>query len=292
MESSPAGDLDVLYQPITLNKLQLKNRIVMAPMCSRLPTPEGEVTQAMLDHYRERARGGAAMLIIEFARVDDEASSAEWNMLSASSDRFSVGLSLLAETIKLYGARACLQLAHAGRQSSYANPCWAPSPIPDLMYQALMGPRYQVKEVSKSEIQKVIESFAEAALRAKNAGFDAVEIHGAHGYLITGFMSPYSNHRTDEFGGAFENRMRFPLAIVRRCRELVGPRFPLLFRYNADDGVPNGITIDEAQRFARMLEDAGVDAHHVTASIGESWEMCEPPIYVGRGSLVHLAEEV
>ncbi|HTY53974.1 MAG TPA: FAD-dependent oxidoreductase [Candidatus Binataceae bacterium] len=292
MKDSPRVDLSVLYQPIALNKLNLKNRIVMAPMCSRLPTPEGEVTQAMLDHYRERARGGAAMLIIEFARVDDNASSAEWNMLSASSDRFSVGLSLLAETIKLYGARACLQLAHAGRQSSYAEPCLAPSAIPDLMYQALMGSRYQVREITPNEIHQVIESFANAALRAKNAGFDAVEIHGAHGYLITGFMSPYSNHRSDEFGGTFENRMRFPLAIVRRCRELVGPRFPLLFRYNADDGVPKGITLDEAIRFAQMLEAAGIDAHHVTASIGESWELCEPPIYVARGSLVHLAEAV
>jgi 2,4-dienoyl-CoA reductase-like NADH-dependent reductase (Old Yellow Enzyme family) len=133
-EAQPAPDLSALFQPIKIGKLTLKNRIIMAPMCSRLPTPEGEVTQAMLDHYRERARGGAAMLIIEFARVDDKLSSAEWNMLSASSDRFSVGLSLLAETIKLYGARACLQLAHAGRQSSYADPCLASvgHPGPDV----------------------------------------------------------------------------------------------------------------------------------------------------------------
>src|SRR5262249_24334394 len=225
-------------------------------------------------------------------RIDDELSSAEWGMLSASSDRFSVGLSLLAESIKLHGARAALQLAHAGRQSSYANPCLAPSPIPDHMYQAPLRTRYHVREIKVEEIEAITEAFAEAALRAKNAGFDAVEIHGAHGYLLTTFLSPYANHRTDAYGGTLENRARFPLAVVRRMRQLVGPDFPLLYRCNGDDGVPGGFNIGEARRFAIMLEEAGIDAHHVSASIGESWEVCEPPIYVERGSLVHLATAI
>ena len=164
----PTTDFSPLFNPIKIGKLALKNRIIMAPMCSRLPTADGEVTPALIDHYRVRAKGGAAMLIIEFARIDDDLSSAEWGMLSASSDRFSVGLGLLAETITLNGARACLQLAHAGRQSSYAEPCLSPSAIPDLMYQELIGERYQVREITIKEIVGVIQSFAEAAMRAEN----------------------------------------------------------------------------------------------------------------------------
>jgi 2,4-dienoyl-CoA reductase-like NADH-dependent reductase (Old Yellow Enzyme family)/thioredoxin reductase len=285
-------DFSPLFNPIKIGKLTLKNRIVMAPMCSRLPTADGEVTPALIDHYRVRAKGGAAMLIIEFARIDDELSSAEWGMLSASSDRFSVGLGLLAETITLNGARACLQLAHAGRQSSYAEPCLSPSAIPDLMYQELMGERYKVREITVAEIEGVIRSFAEAAARAKMAGFEAVEIHGAHGYLPGTFLSPYGNHRKDKYGGSLGNRARVSLDIVRETRALVGPDFPILYRYNGDDFVPGGFEIEEAKELALMLEDAGIDAHHVSGSIGESWEECEPPIYVPRGNLAHLAAAV
>lgn len=285
-------EFSVLFQPIEIGRLKLKNRIVMAPMCSRLPTADGEVTQAMIDHYRERSKGGAAMLIIEFARVDDKLSSAEWGMLSASSDKFAVGLGHLAETITLNGARACLQLAHAGRQSSYADPCLSPSAIPDKMYEAALGDRYRVREITVPEIEEVTEAFGHAALRAKTAGFEAVEIHGAHGYLPGTFLSPYGNHRGDAYGGSLENRARFPLAIVRRMRELVGPDFPIIFRYNGDDFVPGGFAIEEAREFARMLEAVGVDAHHVAGGIGESWEETEPPIYVRRGSMAHLAAAI
>ena len=286
------ADFSPLFEPIKIGKLNLKNRIVMAPMCSRLPTADGEVTQALIDHYEVRAKGGASMLIIEFAHVDDKLSSAEWGMLSASSDRYLVGLSLLAETITINGARACLQLAHAGRQSSYSEPCLSPSAIPDKMYKALMGERYQVREITPDEIEEVLDKFAEGTLRAKNAGFEAVEIHGAHGYLPGTFLSSYGNQRTDEWGGSLENRTRFSLEIVRRSRVLVGPDFPIIYRYNGDDFVPGGFGIEEACEFAVMLEEVGIDAHHVSGSIGESWEECEPPIYVERGNLVHLAEAV
>jgi 2,4-dienoyl-CoA reductase-like NADH-dependent reductase (Old Yellow Enzyme family)/thioredoxin reductase len=288
----PTTDFSPLFNPIKIGKLALKNRIVMAPMCSRLPTADGEVTPALIDHYRVRAKGGAAMLIIEFARIDDDLSSAEWGMLSASSDRFSVGLGLLAETITLNGARACLQLAHAGRQSSYAEPCLSPSAIPDLMYQELIGERYQVREITIKEIAGVIQSFAEAAMRAKIAGFEAIEIHGAHGYLPGTFLSSYGNHRTDKYGGSLENRARVSLDIVRETRALVGPNFPIIYRYNGDDFVRGGFEIEEAKELALMLEDVGIDAHHVSGSIGESWEECEAPIYVPRGNLAHLASAV
>ncbi len=286
------ADLSPLFEPIKIGKLNLKNRIVMAPMCSRLPTADGEVTQALIDHYAVRAKGGASMLIIEFAHVDEKFSSAEWGMLSASSDRYLVGLSLLAETITLNGARACLQLAHAGRQSSYAQPCLSPSAVPDKVYAALYGDHYQVREITPDEIEEVLDKFAEAARRAKNAGFEAVEIHGAHGYLPGTFLSPYGNKRTDEWGGSLENRARFSLEIVRRSRALVGPDFPIIYRYNGDDFSPEAFAIEEAREFALMLETEGINAHHVSGSIGESWEECCAPIYAPRGNLVHLADAV
>ena len=125
-----------------------------------------------------------------------------------------------------------------------------------------------------------------------HCGFEAVEIHAAHGYLPNNFLTPCANERTDAYGGSLENRARFSLEMVRCMRDYAGPDFPIIYRYNGDDYVPNGFGITEAKEFALMLEEAGVDAHHVTAGIGESWEYCDPPIYVERGSLVPLAQAV
>ena len=281
-----------LFEPIKIGKLKLENRIVMAPMCSRLHTANGEVTQATLDHYRVRARGGAAMLIIEATRIDDKYSSNEWNVLSASGERFGVGLSHLAETIEENGCIPAIQLIHAGRQSSNISPCIAPSPIPDGLYQKYLGDRYEVREITPREIDEVIDAFGKATALVKHCGFKAVEIHAAHGYLPNNFLTPCANERTDQYGGSLENRARFSLEMVRCMRDYVGPDFPIIFRYNGDDYVPNGFGISEAKEFALMLEDAGIDAHHVTAGIGESWEYCDPPIYVERGSLVPLAQAI
>ena len=289
MSSNPYAPL---FDPIKIGKLKLPNRIVMAPMCSRLHTADGEVTQATLDHYRVRARGGAAMLIIEATRIDDKYSSNEWNVLSASSERYVVGLSHLAETIQENGCIPGIQLVHAGRQSSNVSPCIAPSAIPDGLYQKYLGDRYEVREITPQEIDEVIDAFGKATALVKHCGFEAVEIHAAHGYLPNNFLTPAANERTDAYGGSLENRARFSLEMVRCMREYVGPDFPIIFRYNGDDYVENGFEITEAKKFALMLEEAGVDAHHVTAGIGESWEYCDPPIYVERGSLVHLAEAV
>ena len=288
----PGRAIAPLFEPIKIGKLKLENRIVMAPMCSRLHTADGEVTQATLDHYRVRACGGAAMLIIEATRIDDKYSSNEWNVLSASSERYLVGLSMLAETIQINGCIPAIQLIHAGRQSSNVSPCIAPSAIPDGLYQSALGDRYQVREITPKEIDEVIEAFGKATLLVKNAGFEAVEIHAAHGYLPNNFLTPCANLRTDAYGGSLENRARFSLDMVRCMRDHVGPDFPIIFRYNGDDYVPNGFDITEAKEFALMLEEAGIDAHHVTGGIGESWEYCEPPIYVERGTLVPLAEAI
>ena len=289
MSSNPYAPL---FDPIKIGKLKLPNRIVMAPMCSRLHTADGEVTQATLDHYRVRARGGAAMLIIEATRIDDKYSSNEWNVLSASSERYVVGLSHLAETIQENGCIPGIQLVHAGRQSSNVSPCIAPSAIPDGLYQKYLGDRYVVREITPQEIDEVIDAFGKATALVKHCGFEAVEIHAAHGYLPNNFLTPSANERTDAYGGSLENRARFSLEMVRCMRDYVGPDFPIIYRYNGDDYVKNGFEITEAKEFALMLEEAGIDAHHVTAGIGESWEYCDPPIYVERGSLVHLAEAV
>ena len=149
-----------------------------------------------------------------------------------------------------------------------------------------------MRALKPEEIQDLVERFSETALRAKMAGMDGVEFHGAHGYLISEFMSPHTNQRVDEWGGTFERRMRFPLRIIERTREKVGPRFPLSFRFSADEFVPGGITLDDAKKIALYLEDAGIDVLHVSAGIYESMSRILEPMRFEEGWRTYLAAEI
>src|SRR4030067_3180167 len=187
---------------------------------------DGCVTDRIIKHYGELARGGAGLIIVGYAYIDDKASKSGVCQLGASSCEHQPGLGWLAETIKENGAKACLQICHGGKQTFLgAPPLKAPSRIP---WEEIYAAGVPVpEELFIEEIEEIVEAFGDAALRAKGAGFDMVEVHGGHGYLIANFLSPRDNKRSDWYGGSLENRMRFLVQVVRNIRKKVGADYPL-----------------------------------------------------------------
>lgn len=278
-----------LLEPIRVGTMSLRNRIVMPPMEARLNRPDGSVTKVMIDYYSERARGGVGAIIVQNSYIDTRESRSALNQLGVYSDHLIAGLNELAEAIKACGAAALLQIGHGGRQcapEATGRQPVAPSAIP-CRHVGVMP-----TELTLTEIEEIQNAFAEAARRVKQAGFDGVEIHGAHGYLICQFLSPYTNERTDKYGGGLENRALFALEVVRKVRDKVGGGFTVGYRMSADEYVPRGLTLEETSRFAGMLEKAGVDYVHVSAGIYESMPHIVPPMYLERAHLVHLAEGI
>lgn len=276
-----------LCEPVTVGKYKFKNRMVMAPMESRLCTVDGDVTKEMCDYYAERAKGGVAAVIVENTYVDQIAARSSLVSSGLYSDHLIAGKFKLAESIKDNGAVAILQLSHGGIQASAAAvpgvQCVGPSPVASKFVGRVP------KELSIEEIEAIEDAFAQAARRAKQAGFDGVEIHGAHGYLICSFLSPYTNKRNDIYGGNLENRARFPRNIIRKIREQTGNDFLLGYRISGEEKVEGGFTIQEACKFGQMIEEQ-VDYIHVSVGNYESmatWMIS--PLYMPQAPIVDLA---
>jgi 2,4-dienoyl-CoA reductase-like NADH-dependent reductase (Old Yellow Enzyme family)/thioredoxin reductase len=278
-----------LLEPFKLGPLQLRNRFVMAPMCTRLARPDGSVTHKMIDYYTERAKGGVGLIIIEYSYLDEAESKAAISQLGVQNDHMITGLSDLAEAIHAEGASTVLQICHAGNQTTPfmmgLQPV-APSAVP-CQFLGVMP-----RELDLDEIELIQDSFAEAARRAKQAGFDGVELHGAHGYLMDQFLSPITNKRTDVYGGALENRALFALETLQRVKEKVGEGFVVGYRMSADEFMPDGLRIEETVMFAGLLSAAGVDYVNVTAGVYDSLPEFIQPVYVPRAYLVPYAAAV
>jgi 2,4-dienoyl-CoA reductase-like NADH-dependent reductase (Old Yellow Enzyme family)/thioredoxin reductase len=258
-----------LFQPITINGLELKNRITMMPMGTKLQSSIGEVTQNLIDYYEEVAKGGTGLIIVQAAYVEDEPTV---DRLRIDSNKFVPGLNELAETIKFWGVRAAIQLNHPG-----------------YLFSKGLG----IDRLEDDRIQKNIEDFEKASERAKRAGFEMVEIHGAHGYLIAQFLSGLTNTRVDGYGGTLEKRMTFAVHILRKVRGAVGEEFPVSFRISADEFLPGGITLDDSMKIAAALEREGVDLISVTAGKRpETTERSVQPMALPRGCLTPLSFSV
>lgn len=283
----PSQHFPHLFSPLDIKGLQLKNRVVMAPMGNRYPSYYYQVTQRLRDYYAERAKGGAGLIIVQFTCVAPEGRGSFY-LTGLWDDSFIPGLRALVEDIHEAGAKVAVQLAHAGaagRSLFTGTRPVAPSAI------ALKGGEMP-KALSVSEIEELVESFGQAARRARDAGFDAVEFHAAHGYLLNQFLSPLWNQREDRYGGSLENRARFLLEILARTRQLLGESFPIMVRLCADEFLPGGISLSEGCATARLLEAAGVDVLDVTAGIGETSAGSVPSTFVPPGTLVPLAAAV
>jgi 2,4-dienoyl-CoA reductase-like NADH-dependent reductase (Old Yellow Enzyme family) len=274
--------MPTLFEPLIAGRLTLKNRIVMPPMANDLASTEGEVSEALIAHYRRRSEG-VGLVIVEHSYVsrDGKLSSGQ---LGICDDALLKGLTSLVRSIHESGTPVCIQINHAGRKAR-SSICGVqpigPSPI-------AAGESYEVpRELGEHEIQRLVGLFGEAAQRARRSGFDGVEIHGAHGFLLNQFASPLSNMRTDMYGGSFEKRIRFPLKVVEEVRRTVGSDFPLLYRLGAYDG-EGGSTIDECQAFVRRLVERGINMVDVSGGLIGS----RPESIMPQGSFIPLAEEI
>ncbi len=283
------SEATILGTPIKIGTRTAKNRIGLSPMCVNLGDSLGHVTQRTIDYYEARARGGAGVVIVENAHVDGKASRGMSAMLAAHSDGMLPGLNGLAEAITRHGALAILQINHMGRQgdpSLIDGPLVAPSAEADPVVGSV--PR----ALETDDLESIKKAFCDTAARAMAAGFDGVEVHMAHGYLLNQFLSPLFNRRTDAYGGDLAGRARLPLEVLHRVRETTGDRLPILCRLSADDGVPASLGLAEACTIAMMLEQAGAAVIDVTAGIGESFAVSAPPMFYPPGTLVPYAAAI
>ncbi len=264
-------ELSHLFSPLSIGKLQLRNRIVLPPMGNRYPSFGGKVTDRLVRYYVEMARGGVGLIIVQFACVTSTGCSSYYP-LGIWDDEHIPGLQRLTEAIHELETPVLIQLAHVGAMGVSAimgaQPV-GPSPVACFNREA---PR----ELSVAEIHGLVEDFAQAARRAMKAGFDGVELHMAHGYLLQEFLSPLTNHRCDEYGGDLERRLRLPLDVLKRVREVVGAETPVFCRLCVDEAVPGGIVPEDGVRIAQALDGAGIDVINVTGGGAETFHVSVP----------------
>lgn len=275
-----------LFSPISINGLEVKNRIVMTAMHLGY-TPEGEVTDRLVDFYTARAEGGAGLITVGGCTIDELAGMS--NMVAIYEDRFLPGLERLAREVKARGARVAAQLYQAGRYT-HSSMIGGQKPVSaSAVRSRLTGETPRALE--PEEIPLIQMKYAEAAGRAKKAGFDAVEILGSAGYLISQFLSPLTNIREDGYGGSLENRMRFGLEVVDKLRQIVGKDYPIIMRLAGNDFMKGGNTNREAAVFASELEKVGVDLFNVTGGWHET-RIPQLTMSVPRGAYIYLASGI
>lgn len=265
------GQFELLFSPMKIKGVSLRNRIVLPPMNTNFAEVDGSVSERFKKYYVERGKGGAGLLIVSSAYIDPAAKKRVGALL-LHEDRFIPKLKEFTDAIHKTGAKVLQQLNHNGRlltsskelKTAVTGVSVGPSAIPHLSTGEI--PRVLTVE----EIKELIEKFGQAARRAKEAGFDGVELHGTHGYLINQFFSLYSNRRTDEYGGNLEKRMRFPLEVYHRVRELTGNNFLICYRVNAREFAPIETPLEDVIKLCQSLEKEGVDLIHVSAGSGET----------------------
>lgn len=252
-----------LFQEGRIGRMTLRNRFVQAPIFTQFATTNGEAGERFIEYHRARARGGIGLIILENTSVDWEVGRTVGHPIRIDHDRFIGTLSDLTEAVHNEGAKIAVQIHHTGRQNSQGNTERNEPPLaPTADITSAFGTPPRAIELD--EIPGLVDKYRQGARRAVAAGFDAVEFHGAHGYLLQQFLSPKTNKRTDEYGGPLENRARFALEVVRAVREQVGPDFPLIYRYSVEEPYEGGLSMEDGLAFAEMLEPL-VDAFDVSA---------------------------
>ncbi|MCO5387214.1 MAG: FAD-dependent oxidoreductase [Desulfosporosinus sp.] len=277
--------MSILFSPAKIGTLQLRNRLVMTPMHLGY-SPKGEVNDQLIEFYRARARGGVGLIIVGGCGIDRIGNA--FGMTQIDDDRYIPGLRQLVDAVHTEGAKIVPQLYQAGRYTHSAltgKPSVAPSPIPSK----LTG--QTPEELTEEKIKEVIDSFSNAAKRAQTAGFDGVEILASAGYLISQFLSPVTNQRTDRYGGDLEARMTFGLEVAEAIRKAVGPDFPIIVRVAGNDFVPGSNTNTESRAFCQALEKVGVNAINVTGGWHET-QVPQITMNVPPGAYAYLAHGI
>ncbi|NLY35853.1 MAG: NADH:flavin oxidoreductase [Tissierellia bacterium] len=248
--------MSYLLEPLIEGKLTLKNRLIMPPMATSKSEEDGSVSEDLLNYYDEKTRGGnIALVVVEHSYITGQGKVSE-GQLSVAEDRFLEGLQKLSDLIHRNGSKAVMQLNHVGSAGNKAF-----TGVDPVGPSAVANPRSGgvPRELTGEEIKFIVEEFTRAALRVKKAGFDGVEIHSAHGYLLNQFFSPLTNRRKDKYGGDVLGRIGIHLEIIESVREAVGPDFPILLRLGASDYMEGGSTVEDSKIAALEFEKAGID---------------------------------
>ena len=288
--------LEHLLAPLRVKSMNIPNRIVMPPMGTRLGNADSTVSEATLAYMKRRAQGGAGLIITEITEVHPLGAVAP-QCLGVWDDKFIPGLKKLAAVVHAEGGKIAMQLHHCGRESMFQTQrktAVAPSAIPSYIYGFLGTPR----EMTLEDIRETITSFGTAAVRARAAGFDAVELHAAHGYLLMQFLSAHSNQRTDQYGGDFRARARFMIECLEEVHKQVGSDYPILIRISAEECIQNGYTVSDIQTIIPDLVSAGADminvsfGTHASAAVSVDTPNASAPIEYEQGFNVGLARKI
>ena len=277
-----------IFSPLTVKNMTLNNRIVMMPMGTNYGEQNGEMSFLHINYYEQRAKGGTGLIIVENASVFSPQGSNGTSQLRIDHDSYLPRLYKLCERVHKYGTKIAIQINHAGASAMSSRTGMQPvssSNIPSKAGGEIPRP------LEKEEIYEIAKKYGEAAKRAQTAGFDAVEIHAGHSYLISQFLSPLYNNRTDEFGGSIENRTRFARLVIDEVRKNVGPNFPILLRLSADEFMEGGNTIDDCLEYLEYLNDE-VDIYDVSAALNGSIQYQIDANYLKDGWRAYLSKAV
>ncbi|MBI9090240.1 MAG: FAD-dependent oxidoreductase [Desulfobacterium sp.] len=275
-----------LFSPIRIGNMEVKNRLLMSAMSINFGVDDQcHVTDQLIEYFVARAKGGVGMMLVGGGSVHPGGQELP-DLPQMYNDACIPSLKVMVERVKKYDICFGVQLMHGGRQS-YLPEKVAPSAIP-----APAVVKGEVRALEIDEIKELVDCFAQSARRCKEAGFDFIELHGAHGYLINQFMAPNCNIRTDEYGGNFENRTRFLFEIIEAIKEIAGPEYPVGIRINGNDYIKNGWELKDTVRLAPLLEKVGVAYLHISGGVYGSTELTIPSMYTPQGCFIHLAEAV
>ncbi len=281
--------MEKIFSPIRIGDLELKNRVIMAPMengMAELGT--GEVTDRIIAFFIERADNGVAMIMPGSIGISPEGRGLP-TQLSLYDESHIKGHKRLVDTLHEYGTKVGAQLYHAGRQASEAitglDPL-APTAIPC----AILG--NHPKEITKEQMEEIKDKFVKAARWSIDAGYDLIEVHFAHGYLLHSFMSPHTNKRDDEYGGSFENRVKYPMEVLKAVIDEVNGEVPVQIRVSVDEYVDDGMHFDEVKEVCKLAEEAGVDSISLSAGCYDAVDYAIQPMYIPQGFIVPFAEKL
>lgn len=280
--------LDHLFTPFRLKNLTLSNRIVMPGLASFLIEEDGSITEKAVEHYRRRAAGGPAMVIVEACAVSPEGIVSP-HQARIYEDRFVEGLSKIAQSMKAEGCIPAVQIHHGGRQTSPRVIGRKPVAPSNLPCPTIRG---EVEPLSQEGIREIVRKFGDGAVRAVEAGFELIEIHGAHGYLINQFLSPFSNIREDAYGGDRKGRMRFALEVMDEVKRRVGDAVPISFKISAQEFVEGGLTVAESIPILEALVEHGVDVVQVSAGNDATPEWISQPMFMKQACLADSAAAI
>ncbi len=257
-----------IFEETRIGNLALKNRLVRSATWENLADEKGHMTYPLYQVHKELAAGGVGLIITGYAFVTrDEQPNP--GMMGIYDDSFITEYRKLTDMVHEQGSRIVMQIAYGGTQTGYppeGRTIWGPSKEADLATGVVPTP------MTKEDIRSLVKAFGDAAARAKEAGFDGVQIHGAHSYLLSQFLNPYYNRRTDEYGGSVENRARMHLEVYDEIRRRVGDDYPVMIKINSEDFIDGGATIEDSLSLAKMLDERGIDAIEVSGGTGGSGE--------------------